>query len=115
MQDLTFCFTQVTFQRKESLQKGFSAGVQVPACARLAIEAVQSGMCAVIGLQSTGEANTKAAAELDDVLDDFVSAPQMVLIQFLTKHFPITRPKNSSHAQLDELLGKASLPYFVKA
>ena len=33
---------------------------QVPEVARLAQEAVENGMCAVIGLQSTGEANTDA-------------------------------------------------------
>lgn len=31
---------------------------QVPTCALLAQNAVKDGMCVVIGLQSTGEANT---------------------------------------------------------
>lgn len=78
---------------------------QVPACARLAQEAVASGMCAVIGLQSTGEANTKASAELDDVMDDFISAPQVVLTQFLLKQFPVTMPKDMSRHSLQTLLG----------
>ncbi|KAK9808500.1 hypothetical protein WJX73_001795 [Symbiochloris irregularis] len=78
---------------------------KVPACARLAQEAVANGMCAVIGLQSTGEANTKAAAEVDDTLDDFVSAPQVVLTSFLVKHFPVARPSKLSHQELRNLLG----------
>ena len=82
----------------------------MPACARLAQEAVASGMCAVIGLQSTGEANTKASAELDDVMDDFISAPQVVLTQFLTKHFPVTRPKDLTPSQLKNLLAMVRLP-----
>ena len=33
---------------------------KVPACAQIALDAVRDGMCVVIGLQSTGEANTNA-------------------------------------------------------
>ena len=38
-------------------------------------------MCVVIGLQSTGEANTETmrAEQGDDGLDDFVSAPHVTL------------------------------------
>jgi hypothetical protein len=35
---------------------------KVPTCAQLAREAVEAGMCAVIGLQSTGEANLNAVS-----------------------------------------------------
>jgi hypothetical protein len=36
---------------------------KVPSCAALALDAVyQQGMCVVIGLQSTGEANTTAVS-----------------------------------------------------
>ncbi len=43
-------------------------------CSRLAQEAVRDGMCVVIGLQSTGEANTSSERSLKgDELDDFVS------------------------------------------
>jgi len=35
---------------------------KVPTCAELALEAVRNGMCVVIGLQSTGEANTTAVS-----------------------------------------------------
>lgn len=35
---------------------------KVPTCAQLAVEAVRDGMCVVIGLQSTGEANTAAVS-----------------------------------------------------
>ena len=37
--------------------------MQVERCAQLAQEAVASGMCVVIGLQSTGEANTSQLRE----------------------------------------------------
>ena len=58
-------------------------------CAKLANEAVAAGMCCVIGLQSTGEANTNQTRDEEgDCLDDFVSAPKKILQMFLTKHFP---------------------------
>lgn len=48
--------------------------VQVPAVVRMARAAVASGRCAVIGLQSTGEARTSdVVAEKGEELDDFVS------------------------------------------
>lgn len=44
----------------------------------------------VIGLQSTGEANTNQVRELmGDVMDDFVSAPRQILLAFLENHFPL--------------------------
>lgn len=47
---------------------------QVPATVRMALAAVASGKCAVIGLQSTGEARTAdVVAEKGEELDDFVS------------------------------------------
>lgn len=46
----------------------------MPECSRLALEAVANGMCVVIGLQSTGEANTTAQREKTrDDFDDYVS------------------------------------------
>ena len=46
----------------------------MPECARLAREAVESGMCVVIGLQSTGEANTSAQRErTGNDFDDYIS------------------------------------------
>ena len=43
-------------------------------CSRLAQDAVRDGMCVVIGLQSTGEANTSSERGIKgDELDDFVS------------------------------------------
>jgi len=51
---------------------------KVPALAKMSVDAVANkGMAVVIGLQSTGEANTsKAVAEDDGDLDDWVSTPQ---------------------------------------
>ncbi len=40
----------------------------------MALEAVDNGMCVVIGLQSTGEANTNSErAQRGDELNDFIS------------------------------------------
>lgn len=48
--------------------------LQVPAIVRMARAALASGKCAVIGLQSTGEARTAdVVAEKGEQLDDFVS------------------------------------------
>lgn len=63
--------------------------MQVRECAKLANESVAAGLCVVIGLQSTGEANTNQTREEEgDVLDDFVSAPKRILQLFLSRHFP---------------------------
>lgn len=52
---------------------------QVRKTAEAALEAIDGGMCVVIGLQSTGEANTSASREeLGDVLDDFVSGEGLI-------------------------------------
>lgn len=45
---------------------------KVPACAKLAKQAIADGMCVVIGLQSTGEANTNALIDQDEDLNDLV-------------------------------------------
>ncbi|KAF6265098.1 hypothetical protein COO60DRAFT_1114902 [Scenedesmus sp. NREL 46B-D3] len=63
---------------------------KVPACAHIALKSVsEQGMCVVIGLQSTGESNMNAArADGGDEMDDLLSAPRMVLSQFVDKWFP---------------------------
>lgn len=67
-------------------------------CAKLANEAVASGMCCVIGLQSTGEANTNQTRDEEgDSMDDFVSAPKRILQLFLTKHFPTDHCDMDTH------------------
>jgi hypothetical protein len=46
---------------------------KVPACAQLALKSIEEGMAVVIGLQSTGEANTNALLEKEsDDLNDLV-------------------------------------------
>jgi hypothetical protein len=50
-----------------------SSPPQVPACTRLARQAVRDGHAVVIGLQSTGESNTTAQRDSGgDEMDDFV-------------------------------------------
>lgn len=52
--------------------------LQVPAIVRMARAALASGKCAVIGLQSTGEARTAdVVAEKGEQLDDFVSGESL--------------------------------------
>ena len=71
--------------------------------AEVARQAIAAGMCVVIGLQSTGEANTKATMdELGAELDDFVSAPKVIMQQFLEKQFPV-RNKGLSDHELQKL------------
>jgi hypothetical protein len=51
---------------------------QIPALVRMATEALETGRCCVIGLQSTGEARTAdVVAERGEELDDFVSGPRV--------------------------------------
>jgi hypothetical protein len=48
-------------------------------------------MAVVIGLQSTGEANTETAREqAEEDLDEFVSTPQIILQQLIRTQFPTT-------------------------
>ncbi|CAL8463694.1 g3228 [Coccomyxa elongata] len=72
--------------------------------AQVAREAIRDGMSVVIGLQSTGEANTNATREESgDVLDDFVSAPKVIMQQFLENQFP-REARDCSGAELRKLL-----------
>lgn len=58
-------------------------------CVGLAREAVKSGKCVVIGLQSTGEARTlEQVEELGGELNDFVSTAKGVFQTLVEKHFP---------------------------
>ena len=47
---------------------------KVKSCAKLAKDELRAGNCVVIGLQSTGEANTNAVIEQMDELNDLVRA-----------------------------------------
>ncbi|PRW58205.1 strawberry notch-like [Chlorella sorokiniana] len=63
---------------------------KVPAIVRMARAALASGKCAVIGLQSTGEARTAdVVAEKGEQLDDFVSGPKELLLRLVDLHFPL--------------------------
>ncbi|GLC46902.1 hypothetical protein PLESTB_001282200 [Pleodorina starrii] len=76
---------------------------KVRRCAELAQDALERGMCVVIGLQSTGESNLNSAREAaaggsgggdeDGGMDDFVSAPRMILHGFISQWlFHFTEP-----------------------
>eukprot|EP00940_MAST-03C_sp_MAST-3C-sp2_P000905 g905.t1 len=64
---------------------------KVPVVIDIVKRAIREGKCAVVGLQSTGEARTIAALEESGgkSLDDFVSAPKAILRDFMTKSFPV--------------------------
>jgi hypothetical protein len=68
---------------------------KVPALAKMAKKAERKGMAVVIGLQQTGEANTKQALDVDSSYeaDGFVSAPHMVLKNLIESQFPIKSKK----------------------
>lgn len=86
--------------------------LQVHKTAQVAREAIRDGMSVVIGLQSTGEANTNATREESgDVLDDFVSAPKVIMQQFLEKQFP-RETRECSGAELRKLMFQVG-PSFV--
>ena len=76
---------------------------KVPALAKLTLETVyEKHMAVVIGLQSTGEANiSQAMAEMassGEEVDDFVSAPAVILRNLIMKQFPVT----STQSQMRE-------------
>ncbi|KAL4451948.1 hypothetical protein ABPG75_007610 [Micractinium tetrahymenae] len=77
---------------------------KVPSCAQLAREAVHNhGMAVVIGLQSTGEANTEFLKETSNSeFDDLVSAPRMVLEQYVRTQFPLDTG-GADRGELDSL------------
>jgi hypothetical protein len=56
----------------------------------MARAAVAAGKCAVIGLQSTGEARTAdVVADRGDELDDFVSGPKELLLRLVDNYYPL--------------------------
>jgi hypothetical protein len=67
------------------------AAMKVPSVVGVARAALAEGKCVVIGLQSTGEASTKQVMEDadSDELDDFISAPAVVLERLIQKTFPM--------------------------
>uniref|UniRef100_A0A7S3VIP5 Strawberry notch AAA domain-containing protein n=1 Tax=Dunaliella tertiolecta TaxID=3047 RepID=A0A7S3VIP5_DUNTE len=87
--------------------KGLLIAAKVNPCVKLCKQALQDGMCVVIGMQSTGEANMSAARDLegDEGHDDLVSAPKMVLHGFITKHL-FKGFGELSNASLDRLLAQ---------
>jgi hypothetical protein len=70
---------------------------KVPDVAVEVLTALSNGLCCVIGLQSTGESAINQSADVDALdpdnpnpndMDDFVSAPQMILRQLVSNYFP---------------------------
>ncbi|KAH9525542.1 Protein strawberry notch 1, partial [Bulinus truncatus] len=80
-------------------------------CVQLARDAVKSGKCVVIGLQSTGEARTmEQVEEAGGDLSDFVSTAKGVFQSLVERHFPassrgramdIIKQISNSHKQRD--------------
>ncbi|KAM7250787.1 hypothetical protein ACFE04_022670 [Oxalis oulophora] len=59
---------------------------KVPVTVRLAKKALAENKCAVIGLQSTGEARTEEAGI---ELDDFISGPRELLLKFVEENYAL--------------------------
>lgn len=70
-----------------SLVCSLCIGLKVDRAVELAKDAVANGMCAVIGLQSTGESHTARSVGADEGTDDFISAPHEVLKGVIFKLF----------------------------
>ena len=58
------------------------------ACVKIARAALDANKCVVIGLQSTGEAQTLGVLEDAGEISDFVSTTKAVLQQLIERHFP---------------------------
>lgn len=75
---------------------------KVPAAVRMAQNALASGKCVVIGLQSTGEARTAdVVAEKGEELDDFVSGPKELLLRLVDSCYPLP-PNPLEEIDVDE-------------
>jgi uncharacterized membrane protein len=84
--------------------------------AQVARQAVADGMCVVIGLQSTGEANTKSALdEAGAELDDFVSAPKVIMQHFLERQFPVRAALTDAELRQLKAQARASEPLLPPA
>ncbi|CAK9187052.1 unnamed protein product [Ilex paraguariensis] len=63
---------------------------KVPAIVRLAKQALMESKCVVIGLQSTGEAQTEEAVTKYGLeLDGFISGPRELLLKFVEENYPL--------------------------
>merc|ERR1719424_2583573 len=70
--------------------RGLCIASKVPAVLQQSAVALAEGKCVVIGLQSTGEANTMAKVEaMGEEMDDFVSAPRAGLEKMLLRMLPL--------------------------
>ncbi|KAK9864646.1 hypothetical protein WJX84_000197 [Apatococcus fuscideae] len=70
---------------------------KVPTTAKVALQHVREGMCVVIGLQSTGEANSNAVREASgNEADDLISAPRVAMQQFIERQFPYASDLDAS-------------------
>jgi hypothetical protein len=78
-------------------------GAKVHVCVDIARKALADGKCVVIGLQSTGEAQTKQVLEDCGEVTDFVSSTKAVLQTLIEKHFPTG---DSDSRDLFEDIGK---------
>ena len=104
------CTKNVNLFWRSLSARNWAKSLQVPSTAEIALEAIEKGMCVVIGLQSTGEANTMVAKEQSgDNMEDFVSAPQQILLGWLNNHFP-RDACGLSENQLHGLYYQVSLP-----
>ncbi|VDK32216.1 unnamed protein product [Gongylonema pulchrum] len=75
---------------------------KVQTCVKIAREAIKSGKCVVIGLQTTGESKTlEALDEAGGELTEFVSTAKAVLTSLIEKHFPTENTSSSADMYVD--------------
>ncbi|XP_078433295.1 RING/FYVE/PHD zinc finger superfamily protein isoform X2 [Wolffia australiana] len=81
---------------------------KVPAVVKLAKQALIENKCAVIGLQSTGEARTEEAVSKYGIeLDDFVSGPKELLLKLVEENYPLPpEPESLSGDDSDKVSRK---------
>lgn len=63
--------------------------LKVPTVIEIAKKAISENKSVVIGLQSTGEARTKASVGDQTTVSEFISAPQGILKELVKKAFPL--------------------------
>lgn len=110
--------------------------LKVPTVIEIAKKAISENKSVVIGLQSTGEARTKASVGDQTTVSEFISAPQGILKELVKKAFPLPpipesileerrkaaleekeknrdRTRKSRHIQNDLYINNINSSYFI--
>ena len=74
-----------------------SVAAKVAEAVKVATDAINSGKCVVIGLDSTSEARVVEAVGNENKLSGFISTAKEILKSFVEKHFPPERSRIESN------------------